>query len=106
MTAGKAVSQAAHAAVQTSLACIWSQPNRFEEYQAESFGTKVCLIATHEDELKQLLFLAQQRNIPCALIEDSGHKSFFDGQPTITALGIGPLLKHEMPELKRLPLMK
>ena len=105
MTAGKMASQASHAAVQASLRCLEIDPTRFAEYQDGTFGTKVCLTAT-EDQLHQLFELASSRNLPCALIEDSGHADFFDGKPTVTALAIGPIRRHEMRELKKLELLK
>jgi peptidyl-tRNA hydrolase len=106
MTPGKVASQASHAAVQTSLACLDKDPERFRDYQGGEFGTKVCLAAPHETKLRELWQLAKERSIPCAIIEDIGHKAFFNGEPVITALGIGPIRKEELPELKRLSLVK
>lgn len=106
MSTGKVASQASHAAVQTSLACLDKDPDRFRDYQGEEFGTKVCLAAPHETKLHELWHLAKERNIPCALIEDSGHKAFFNGEPVITALGIGPVRRDEVPELRHLSLMR
>jgi|KBSSwiStaDraftv2_1062776.scaffolds.fasta_scaffold00022_154 peptidyl-tRNA hydrolase len=105
MTPGKMASQASHAAVQASLDCLGRAPDRFKRYQDGTFGTKVVL---HADELKMrwLFELATERQIPCALIEDSGHAAFHDGRPTTTALGIGPIQRHEMRELKKLELVK
>jgi peptidyl-tRNA hydrolase len=104
MTAGKMASQASHAAVQTSLRCLEQDPARFSRYQDGTFGTKVVL-HTDEATLRWLSELAASRQIPCALIEDSGHVAFHDGRPTITALGVGPLQRHEMRELKKLQLV-
>ncbi len=104
MTPGKMASQASHAAVQASLACLDNAPDRFRKYQDGTFGTKVVL---HADEAKMrwLHELAVERRIPCALIEDSGHAAFHDGRPTVTALGIGPIQRHELKELRKLQLV-
>ena len=104
MTAGKMASQASHAAVQASLRCLEQDPTRFSKYQDGTFGTKVVLHAD-ETKLRWLYELAAERQIPCALIEDSGHAAFHDGRPTVTALGIGPIQRHEMRELKKLQLV-
>lgn len=105
MTAGKMASQASHAAVETSLRCLEKNPDRFRTYQDGTFGTKVVLHAD-ETKMRQLYELAVERGIPCALIEDSGHAAFHGGVPTVTALGIGPIQRHEMRELKKLELVK
>jgi peptidyl-tRNA hydrolase len=105
MTAGKSASQASHAAVETSLRCLEQDPERFSRYQDGTFGTKVVLHAD-EDKMRWLYELAVERRIPCALIEDSGHAAFHDGRPTLTALGIGPIKRHEMRELRKLELVK
>lgn len=44
--------------------------------------------------------------LPYSLIIDSGHilPPFFDGNPIITALGVGPLTKEESKILRKLKL--
>ena len=72
---------------------------------AKEEGIKICLEAKNLDKLEQLQEICNERDIPHALITDLGY-TCFDGQATITVLGIGPIYKEDMPELKKLKLMK
>ena len=66
---------------------------------------KVCVSVNSEEELLELHEKAKQRNIPVALIQDSGLTEFH-GIKTYTALGIGPALNEEFKDLTdHLPLL-
>jgi PTH2 family peptidyl-tRNA hydrolase len=95
MTPGKAASQAGHAYLNSYLACLSADPLRAREYQRDGLGTKVCLRAHSLESLLRAYDTAVQAGIPCALIEDQGCPDFYGGQPIITAVGFGPLLREE-----------
>lgn len=103
MNPGKIASQAGHAYLQ---AYLKASNDRQINYHADGIGTKICLVVPNLEKLKQLYELAKQKGIPCVLIEDTGKNTCFNGLPTITAVGIGPLMKHEFPELKKISLLK
>lgn len=103
MTPGKTASQAGHAYLGAYIQALQQNPSLAAEYTADhpdSPGTKVCLesnlagIMRAVDEAKRL-------GIPHFLVVDSGCKNFFDGQPTVTALGIGPARKDEIKTITR-----
>lgn len=96
MLPGKIASQAGHAYLG---AFINSSPEIQKVYHAEfpdSPGTKVCLQVKNLDQL----LIAEQKAIEAGLsvfrVVDSGCENFFNGEPTITALGIGPCFKKEI----------
>ena len=104
MSNGKLAAQCGHAFVN---ALDRAPPIRKEEYHKDGIGTKVCL----EASLERILDIHQRCNdlgIPNALIIDSGHvlPPHFTGEPIITALGIGPVYRHEVPFLRKLQLIK
>jgi peptidyl-tRNA hydrolase len=67
-------------------------------------GIKVCLKAKKESDLFRLQKVCEERNIPYSIIEDLGY-TCFEGQTTITCLGIGPIRKDELPELQKMSLL-
>ena len=97
MSPGKCASQAGHAYLGAFLESQPSRPDITAEYAADLPGTKVCLqgsltaILRAQHELKAA-------GIPHFLVVDSGCANFFDGAPTITALGFGPAIKSELPK--------
>lgn len=102
MTTGKIASQASHAALNSFLAASVEVQ---EEYQGSGgIGTKVCLEA-NIGKMVEAYNLATQAGLPCALITDSGSGSGFS-EPTVTAVGIGPVTKAQVPFLKKFQLMK
>jgi len=106
MTPGKIASQAGHAYVQTVLQCIQVDPSREQAYHSDGIGTKVCLEAKDLSTLLRAYNEAVEAGIPCALITDQGHMSFHGGEPTVTALGIGPVTRAESQHItKRYRLM-
>jgi peptidyl-tRNA hydrolase len=101
MPAGKACSQAAHAALMSFLA---ADDARRRDYHADGIGTKICLEVTDLPAILKFTRRADERGLPHFLVEDTGNNTTFGGIPTISALGIGPLYPHETEFLSRLPL--
>lgn len=105
MSAGKIASQAGHAYMGAFLAAQSRQWPQAELYAQELPGTKVCLQGNAQQLVRAKLEL-DAAGIPCFLVVDSGCSDFFDGQPTMTALGFGPALKHQINSItKRLQLL-
>jgi len=89
MNRGKTASQAGHAFLGAYIQALEKTPNIATEYHADGIGTKVCLSGDLKD-IMRAKHKAEMRGIPCFLVVDSGCPDFFNGQPTVTALGIGP----------------
>lgn len=99
MSPGKIASQAGHAYLGAYLQALQLCPETAQLYCAEhpvSPGTKVCLQGT----LAQLITAkkaADEAGLPTFMVVDSGCENFFEGEPTVTALGIGPALSNQLP---------
>ncbi len=110
MSPGKVVSQAGHAFLGAAIRCQETNPSALTEYHSEfpqSPGTKVCLEASSLHAIQRAQEEAEAAGLPTFLVVDSGCQNFFNGQPTITALGIGPVKKeHSQQILKRFQLLK
>lgn len=106
MTNGKAIAQAGHAYVNSLLEAQKQNPNIVEEYQQDGLGTKVCLLAASVQDLEMCYAFAKEQNLPTSLIIDSGHimLPYFDGNPVITAVGIGPCTRDQVQFLKHFKL--
>ena len=100
MRKGKMIAQGAHASMKVLLDhCIKSMDGRTYIMMAHPVNpwyhwlnglfTKVVVGCDSEKELMDLKLEAGANHIPCALIQDSG-KTEFHGEPTYTALAIGP----------------
>ena len=101
MSPGKIASQAGHAYLCTFLRCQELDPQLLADYIKDLPGTKVCLQAENLDALLRAQAEAQSAGIPCSLITDSGCTNFFNGQPIITALGLGPAKKNKIKHITR-----
>jgi peptidyl-tRNA hydrolase len=101
MSAGKIASQAGHAYLGAFLQCQALVPQLLAEYLKSFPGTKVCLKAKNLEALLRAHARAQCAGIPCSLIIDSGCPDFFDGQPIITALGLGPANESQIQHITR-----
>jgi PTH2 family peptidyl-tRNA hydrolase len=95
MPPGKLAAQAGHAFVGTIELCRKIDPGRLDEYNN---GTKVTIGANNLSILLQVYNKCREENIPCYLVEDAHHilPPHFDGNPIITALGIGPVTRQEI----------
>jgi PTH2 family peptidyl-tRNA hydrolase len=65
-----------------------TEPSRNDRVSGAGFK-KVCVSVNSEEELLELYKKAQDGQIPCALITDSGATEFH-GEPTNTCIAIGP----------------
>lgn len=108
MNKGKLASQAGHAYLNSYLNCLKKDTLRAEYYQKDGIGTKVCLEVDNITEIINYLKLTIKYNFPYSLIVDSGHvmPPHFDGEPIVTALGIGPLTPIEAEYLSELKLAR
>lgn len=105
MSPGKCASQAGHAYLGAFLEAQQSRPEIAAAYCSDLPGTKVCLQAGLHHLLRAKEEL-ERAGIPTFLVVDSGCPNFFDGRPTITALGFGPAVKSELPKfINRLQLL-
>ena len=89
MSPGKAAAQAGHAYV----GCLHSHLFHplVAEYLRVPIGTKVCLQAPSLRDLIRAWSCAVRAGIPAFLVTDEGCLNFFEGRPTVTALGLGPI---------------
>lgn len=95
MAPGKIASQAGHAYLGSFFAAQQLWPDVAALYHSQAPGTKVCL----QGRLSAILRAHEQaktEGIPCFLVVDSGCLDFFGGEPTVTALGIGPASKEQV----------
>ena len=101
MNPGKIASQAGHAYLGTFLQC--KDSSIISEYHKEfpdHPGTKICL----QGNLAQIYraqFEADQIGIPNFLTIDSGCPNFYNGEPIVTALGLGPSTKEQIQNITK-----
>ena len=96
MSPGKIASQAGHAYLG---AAVNADPALLADYHRDfptSPGTKVCLRSKNLLAIIQAQQKAAEAGIPHFLVVDSGCHDFFGGQPTVTALGLGPARRSEI----------
>ena len=101
MSPGKIASQAGHAYLGAFLNCQQLDPDLLAQYLKHFPGTKVCLKASNLDALLRAEAEAIFSRIPCSLITDSGCPDFFNGQPIITAIGLGPAKESDIKHITR-----
>jgi len=99
MGTGKLASQCGHAFTEALLHSQEFQPARFKEYRSDGMGTKVALSANSTDEIHSIKSKCDEAGIPATIITDSGCANFFNGAPTITAIGVGPAKRHEVKKI-------
>ena len=105
MSPGKIAAQCGHAYLDTYLKAYNEDVEKCMEYKDKHHGIKITLEAKSLQKLEDIKAICDERNIPAVLIEDLGY-TCFEGKTTKTVLGIGPIRKDELPELKRLSLLK
>lgn len=95
MPPGKLAAQCGHAFQLALEQARLSDPSVESRYKGTGNGTKVCMYAKNLGQLLRAYREARALGLPCALVIDRGHvlPPHFDGQPIITALGIGPVFK-------------
>jgi peptidyl-tRNA hydrolase len=101
MSPGKIASQAGHAYLGAFLRCQALAPQILAEYLKDFPGTKVCLKANGLDALLRAQAEAEHSGIPCSLITDSGCPNFFNGEPIVTAIGLGPANETQIKHITR-----
>jgi peptidyl-tRNA hydrolase len=96
---GKMMAQAGHA----FLHAYWDAEKRFPERAAayrEGLAKKIVLVVENEAELNEIA--AKVEGVGFTLVKDAALTVF--KEPTVTAVGIGPIDKDEIPEwLAKLP---
>ena len=106
MDAGKTASQAGHAYLGAFLRADPSIQSEYHSEFPEHPGTKVCLACKNLSQLFRAEAEAKAAGIPYFRVTDSGCQNFFNGQPIITALGLGPATKDQIKHItKRFQLM-
>lgn len=85
MRKGKMVAQGAHAAIGALKQASQSAIKQWEQNGC----TKICVSIADEKELLSLAKSVADADIPCYVVLDAG-RTEFHGEPTFTALGIGP----------------
>lgn len=101
MEIGKISSQSGHAYLG---AFLQASPEVQAEYHKEfpsSPGTKVCLKAKNLEQIDRATLECIAAKIPYFVVVDSGCKNFFNGEPIITALGIGPATKEQVKHITK-----
>lgn len=104
MTPGKLASQACHAAKNCVLLAQKTNPELLEAYQGTEFiGTQIILEAKNEDVLLRAYDAAREAGLICSLIVDKHHimPPYFDGNPIVTALGIGPCTREQAHQITK-----
>ena len=99
MRKGKMIAQGAHASMAVFLnrgQVKGYSDDRYEFYLTEDMKewlgvnfAKICVGVDGKDELFDIYDKAMLAKIPCSLIQDAGLTEF-DGNPTYTAVAIGP----------------
>lgn len=99
MPVGKLASQACHASKNCLLLASQSNSDLARIYQGPNFlGTQIILKSKGLDDLLLAFEKAKAEGIISSLIIDSGHilPPHFNGEPIITALGLGPCTKEQV----------
>ena len=94
MSTQKTAAQAGHAYLDAYLDALEKRPYTIPLYKS-GHGIKIAMTAKNLGSLLKAYDQAREAGIPCALITDLGYTQF-EGQPTITALGLGPAKKSEI----------
>jgi peptidyl-tRNA hydrolase len=109
MSIGKSIAQAGHAYLGSLSKAHHVSPKAAQTYSDLEIATKICLDGGSEASMLHLHDRLNLLNIPSFLVVDQGHVELphFDGNPTVTALGVGPLYRQSTPGfLKKLALWK
>ncbi len=93
LSAGKAVAQGAHAAVECARKARAEKASKVRKWLSEG-QRKVVLKAQDLDDLEDIKRRAEKRKLTTALIVDAGLTEIPPGTPT--ALGIGPAAENEI----------
>jgi len=98
MRKGKMVAQGSHASLAAITPYIkksskgsyrFFPPKEMEEWLFNTSFIKICVSVNSEIELVKIYTIAIASGLPASLIQDKGHTEFH-GQPTYTAVAVGP----------------
>jgi peptidyl-tRNA hydrolase len=98
MTPGRLAAQACHAAKNCALIAQRQDPELLRLYQGPDFiGTQIIMKAKNEGALRRAYAEAQHAGLICSLIidKDNIYPGFSEGEPIVTALGIGPCTREQ-----------
>jgi len=101
MDSGKIASQSGHAYLGAFLQANSDIQSEYHSEFPEHPGTKVCLACKNLSQLLRAENEAKTAGIPFFRVTDSGCANFFNGEPTITALGLGPATKDQIKHITR-----
>ena len=100
---GKEIAQGAHASQLATARAAELDTPAYREWAAGPIAKVVVYVET-EDDLLAVAAKAHEAGLPYALVRDSG-RTEFHGEPTLTALGIGPAYADDLePVTGNLPL--
>lgn len=105
----KMAAQAGHAFDRCHDKAKIERPDITSQYKGTGNGTKICMSAKNMRQLERAYRDCLTAGIPCQIIIDRGHvlAPHFNGDPVITALGIGPAYRDEVAHIiKRYSLIK
>ena len=104
MPQGKLAAQVSHASLGALFKCGFKSDvllqidlrngDAVQEWLNGSF-TKIVLYVKSDEKLVSVFEKAEAAGLPCALITDAGH-TVFDGVPTRTCVGIGPVFPEQL----------
>lgn len=104
MPSGKLAAQAGHAYTDSLFDAWIKEPERALAYRDRTRGgSKVTVKAKNVSQMMKAYSAAKAAGLPCSLIVDQHHilPPHFDGNPIITAVGIGPCTKEECREITK-----
>lgn len=106
MDTGKITSQAGHAYLGAFLRADSATIAEYHKDFPSSPGTKIALKCPSLEHLLHFEELAKEAGLPFFRVIDSGCPNFFNGEPIVTALGIGPARKEQIKHItKKLQLL-
>jgi peptidyl-tRNA hydrolase len=79
--------------------------DRQERYHQDGIGTKVVLEAKGLGDLLRIEDWARGAGLPHFLVTDTGRNTSFNGVPTVSAIGVGPLAPEESRQLRKFQLL-
>jgi peptidyl-tRNA hydrolase len=104
MPPGKLSAQAGHAYTDSLCNAFEQDPQVVRDYRnLDKGGSKVTVKAKNLNQLLRAFKEAKEAGLPCALIVDQHHilPPHFDGNPIVTAVGIGPCTKEECRQITK-----
>jgi len=109
MDCGKLAAQSGHAFSMCYNRAMIERPDITSQYIGSGNGTKICMYAKNVGQIIRAYRDCRAAGIPCEIIIDRGHVLLphFDGNPIITAIGIGPASRDEAQHItKRYTMIK